>query len=434
MKMTWVASLVALALSSSACVSEGAQRTDRPRHLVRYLTVIQETPELEALAEETIERFEKDHPNIDVRREAVTTDDQRAILRTRLGSSRSPDLFTFDTGPGFAGVLAEAGLLYSLDRAYETYRWPVFGWAKRRVSYQGVVSGVPANVEELGVYYNKEVFDSLGLEEPQTLQELEHIAEVIKANGMIPFAFGNAEKWPAGHLFSMAVGNLLGPKGLDRALFDGRGWDDTEVIRAIDLMFRRFPDRGFYPAGVNDIPYHDANTLFYSGRAAMDPTGTWLLSEVIEQDLAFGVGFFPFPSIDGSGITPPAGLGEGFFVANNTDEPKATLKLLDYLVFSERGAREELERFNEIPAFSVDTADLVLSPLFKSVLNDLESAGGTSSFGYNIDVLAPHRFNATMSDGFAGVLSGDMSPEQQAKALQNAYREAVAKGETLSEQ
>jgi raffinose/stachyose/melibiose transport system substrate-binding protein len=424
--------ITAVVVISTACVVDGVEPRENAKHLVRFLTIEQESAELEALAEESIERFEKENPNIDVRREAISTEDQRAIIRTRLRSSRSPDLFSFDTGPGFAGVLAEAGLLYPLDRAYRKYEWPVFEWAKERVTFDGVLSGVPAKLEELGVYYNKDVFDSFGFKEPRTLHQLQHIAGVVRTNGMIPFAFGNGEKWPAGHLFSMAVNNLLGPAGLDRALFGVGRWNDTEVVKAIDLMFRRFAAKGFYPVNVNVIPYADANGLFYTGRAAMNPTGTWLISELDGQDLAFGVGFFPFPSIGGSGITPPAGLGDGLFVAGNTDEPKATLKLLDYLVFSEQLVRDGLERFNEIPAFPVDTSGLVLSPLFKSVLNDLKVADGPSSFGYNIDVVAPQRFNAVMSDGFSDVLGGNTSPVRQAKAMQEAYRQARREGETLS--
>jgi raffinose/stachyose/melibiose transport system substrate-binding protein len=432
MKIGAMACIAALVVSSSACVGAGEQRTVNTKHVVRFLTTEQETPELEALAEESIERFEGDNPKIDVIREAISTEDQRAIIRTRLGSSRSPDLFSFDTGPGFAGVLAEAGLLYPLTRAYRKHDWPVFDWAKQRVSFDGVLSGVPANLEELGIYYNKDVFDSFGFKEPQTLDQLEHIADVVISNGMIPFAFGNGEKWPAGHLFSMAVNNLLGPKGLDRALFRLGQWDDKEVIKAIDLVFRDFADKGYYPTNVNAIPYADANALFYAGKAAMDPTGTWLLSELEDQNLAFEVGFFPFPSIGQSGVTPPAGLGEGLFVARNTDEPKATVRLIDYLVFSEQRVRDGLERFNEIPAFSIDTSGLVLSPLFKSVLDDLKAADRPSSFGYNIDVVASQRFNAAMSDGFSDVLSGNTSPEQQALALQEAYQEARDEGETLS--
>ena len=110
----------------------------------------------------------------------------------------------------------------------------------------------------------------------------------------------------------------------------------------------------------------------------------------------------------------------------------ATLKLLDYLVFSEQRVRDGLERFNEIPAFSVDTSGFVLSPLFKSVLDDLKAADGPSSFGYNIDVVAPQAFNTAMSNGFSDVLSSNKSPRRQSEALQAAYQEARVEGQTLS--
>jgi hypothetical protein len=37
-------------------------------------------------------------------------------MQTRLRSEDPPDVFTYDTGPGFGGVLADAGLLYPSRR------------------------------------------------------------------------------------------------------------------------------------------------------------------------------------------------------------------------------------------------------------------------------------------------------------------------------
>ena len=78
-------------------------------------------------------------------------------------------------------------------------------------------------------------------------------------------------------------------------------------------------ESGYYPDGVNAITYEDANTLFYVS-AAMNITGTWLVSEIVETVQDFEVGFFPFPSIDGSGISPPAGVGTGTFIAKGNPE------------------------------------------------------------------------------------------------------------------
>ncbi len=399
--------------------------------IVRYFTGIEETPALEEQSRQVIEEFEAENPDIDVERESISPEDQRTVIQTRLRSDQPPDVFGFDTGPGFAGVLAQADLLYPLEDAYEKYDWPVYDWAKQRVTYDGVLSGVPGSVEEIGVYYNKDVFSELGLEEPQTIEELEQAAQAVKDEGMIPFAFGDQEKWPAGHLFSIATSNLLGPEGLDKALYGSGKWNSPEVVKGIDIMFSDFVEKGYYPEDVTAITYEDANALFYGGEAAMVPTGTWLVPEIDETVRDFEVGFFPFPSIDGSEVAPPSGVGGGLFVAANSENPEEALKLVDFLQFNEERVRDDLERFNTIPPYQIDTSGLELSPLFQSVLQDLEKAENPDEFGYNIDVLAPQNFNTVMFDGFQEVLNGDRTPQEQADALQQAYQEAKAAGETL---
>ena len=47
-----------------------------------------------------------------------STDDMRAIIQTALNSDTGPDFVYYDTVPGFAGVLADAGLLRPLDDLY----------------------------------------------------------------------------------------------------------------------------------------------------------------------------------------------------------------------------------------------------------------------------------------------------------------------------
>jgi raffinose/stachyose/melibiose transport system substrate-binding protein len=429
-RVLWALAAAAL-LVAAACGSgtegEGGDG-DNGTAVVNLFIGTEETPRLEQEAIKTIEQFEAENPDIDVQRESITPEDQRTVIQTRLRSPNPPDLFGYDTGPGFAGVLAQAGLLYDLSEAYQEYNWPVYDWAKARVTYDGVLSGVPGSVEEIGVYYNATMFEEMGFEEPQTLEELYEIADAVKAEGIIPFAVGDQEKWPAGHLYSIGMSNLLGKEGLDEILYGDGRWDSPEGVRAIEVMFTEMVERGYYPEDVNAITYEDANALFYAGKAAMVPTGTWLVPEIDETVQNFEVEFFPFPSIDGSSISPPSGVGGGLFVAAETDEPEATIRLLDYLQFNKENVERDLELFNTIPPFDVDTSGLDVSPLFQSVLDDLSKG---ESFGYNIDVLAPQRFNTVMFDGFQEVLNGTRTPEEQAQALQAAWEEAKARGETL---
>jgi raffinose/stachyose/melibiose transport system substrate-binding protein len=270
-------------------------------------------------------------------------------------------------------------------------------------------------------------------EVPRTVEELREISGELKGRGKIPLAFGNRAQYPASHLFSMAASNLLGREGLDSILYGDGRWDIPQVVEAIELMFRVFVESGYYPKSPNTLAYDGANALFYSGEAAMNPTGTWLVSEIVQAVQEFEVGFFPFPSIGGSGISPPAGVGTGWFVAKDAKNPKEAITFIDYLLQDDT-ARLTIEKLNMIPAHPVDTEGLDVPELFKQVLDDLSEFPRAKSFGYNIDVLAPQNFNKVMYTGFREVIDGMRSPAEQAVALQRAWAEAKEAGKTPAQE
>ena len=416
------AGLAGAALLGTAACGGGSQGGGQ---VVRFLTFPAETTGQEkAYLEIQVDGFQEANPKYSLERETVPTEDQRSVIQTRLQSNTPPDVFSYDTGPGFGGVLADAGLLMPLDDAYKQNGWKIYDWARERATYNGKTYGVPSQVEEIIVYYNK----SLVPEAPSTVEELMEISDELKGRDIIPFAFGDQEQWPGGHMFSIGASNMLGREGLDEILYrDGR-WDTDEVITAIDVIFREFNEKGYYPEGVNAITYDDANSLFFSGQAAMVPTGTWLVSTIVESVQDFEVGVFPFPSIDGSGIAPPAGVGSGLFVADKAKETEGAIAFIDYLQ-QESTSRQLMERLNLIPAYPVETSGLDVSELFKTVLSDLSDQGQAQSFGYNIDVLAPANFNEVMFSGFQQVLDGSRSAQEQATALQEAWEKAKSKGD-----
>jgi ABC-type glycerol-3-phosphate transport system substrate-binding protein len=398
--------------------------------VVRFFTGTRETAALEgALTEIQVDRFEEQHPNIDLQREALQPDEVRKEIQSRLRSEEPPDVFAYDTGPGFGGVLAEAGLLRPLENAYKEHGWDIYDWAKQQATYDGTVYGVPDQVEEIIVFYNKDLVPEV----PHTLEELRLISDELKGRGKIPLAFGNRAKYPASHMFSIAASNVLGREGLDSILNGDGRWDTPQVVEAIGLMFRDFVESGYYPKNPNALTLDGANALFYSGEAAMNPTGTWLVSEIVQAVQEFEVGFFPFPSIEGSGISPPAGVGTGWFVAKDAKNPQGAISFIDYLLQDDT-ARLTIEKLNMIPAHPVDTEGLEVPELFKQVLDDLSEFPQAEAFGYNIDVLAPQNFNEVMYTGFREVINGRRSPGEQAGALQQAWAEAKEAGKTPAQE
>ncbi|MDQ4063492.1 MAG: ABC transporter substrate-binding protein, partial [Actinomycetota bacterium] len=249
------------------------------KEVVRFLTGTEETAAQErAVTEIQVDGFEEQHPKYTLELEAIDPDEIRKVIPSRLRSDEPPDVFSFDTGPGFGGVLADAGLLYSLEKAYQQRGWGIYEWAKQRATYNGTLYGVPDQVEEIIVFYNKDLVPEV----PKTVGELRGVAEELKLRGTIPLAFGNREQYPAGHMFSVAASNVLGRQGLDDILYGNGRWDVPEVVEAIDLFFRDFVESGYYPQNVNAITYDEASALFYTGEAAMLPTGTWLVPEIVQ--------------------------------------------------------------------------------------------------------------------------------------------------------
>jgi raffinose/stachyose/melibiose transport system substrate-binding protein len=371
-----------------------------------------------------IAKFQETHPNIEFQRDAQTIDNLRPVIQTALGAENGPDIFYYDTGPGYAGVLAKAGLLLPLDEVYKEKGWNdrIFGWTRDRVTFDGKTYGIGNELEFIGVYYNKNIFDELGVSEPGTYEEFVEICEKAKDAGYTPIAFADGPKWPAYHQFSIMANNIAGQEKLDNVLFGDGSWDDPDFVKSIQTFFVDMNKAGFFLKDTTAISYEDGNAVFYAGQAAMHMTGTWLLSEMSNNAQDYEVGFFFFPSIEGKPVLPPGGMGSGYFVNAKTKYPAEAIEFLDFM-FSEEGGEVWLEDLSIIPSIPVETDDLDLDPLMKFAVD----AVTTVPLGYNIDVLAGDNFNNAQGDGFQAILLGLKTPEQLIKELQAAWEADKAK-------
>lgn len=231
-------------------------------------------------------------------------DTLRTVLQTQLRSGDGPDVFSYGSGPSFGGALVEAGLVQDLTEAYEERDWQVYDFAKERVTVDGKTYGVPGELETIGLFYNKDVFTELGLEEPQSVDELRAAADAIKASGRTPFAVGDKEGWEGGHLLSMALSSAIGSEGMEELFAGDRSWDSPEVVAALRL-WKEFDEAGYLPQSPTSVDYDTSIAQFFSGDAAMMPTGSWLVGE-IDDNADFEVGYIPFPARTGPGSSPAA--------------------------------------------------------------------------------------------------------------------------------
>ncbi len=406
----------AACLVTAACTGGAPESSDDgDSKSIRFL--IEEPEDAAALNayKNHIGDFEK-ASGIDVELNSLPFDNMRTVLQTQLRSGDGPDVFNWGSGPGFGGALAEAGLLHDLTDAYEKYDWEVYDFAKERVTVDGKIYGIPGEMETIGIFYNKDIFSELDLEQPESLDDLVAASQAVRESGRVPMAVGDKEGWEGGHLLSMALSSDIGSDGME-ALFNGeKSWDSPEVVSALQI-WQDFNESGYLPESPTAVDYDSSLALFFSGDAAMVPTGSWLVGE-IDDNTDFKVGYIPFPAPDGPGIFT-GGLGSGPFISSGTSKTDAALEFLDFLASPEHG-RWTVENLHTIPPIPIETGDLEVSPLFAQVLEDTATVSTSGDFGYNIDVMATDVLNEAMYDGVQAVLSGQQTPEDVAADLEAA--------------
>jgi raffinose/stachyose/melibiose transport system substrate-binding protein len=382
--------------------------------------------------DQMVAQFNEQNADIEVVREVQATGAMRDVLRTALDAGAGPDVVYYDTGPGFAGVLARAGMLAPLDQAYSDYGWDerLLGIARERTTFDGVTYGIGNELEFVGMFYNQRIFEENSLTAPTTHDELVELTETLKNAGITPVGFGNQDKWPAGHTFSVFSGNIAGKEKLAQAISGEVPWNDEDFVQAIQIPFVEWVEAGIYNTDVNAVNYDDSHLLFYSGQVAMRLTGSWMILNYTNPDnMPDPVGFFFYPPIRSDvPIAPPAGLGSGYFVSKAVQAPEAAFEFLDYL-FSEETAASWLESMARIPPLRLNPEDYNISDLLAFTLSALDESG--DQMGYNVDVLTPDTFNTMMFDGFQEVIGGTKSAQQQADDLEATMQQAKADGKTM---
>lgn len=377
-------------------------------------------------ADAIYQAFMDANPNITITREAFDTDQMRDVVNTAIASGTGPDVIFYDAGPGYAGVLAKAGLLKPLTDYDAQYGWSekVAAPAIEGTTIDGVLYGMPLQVDLIGMFYNKTLLDQQGLTVPTTLDELVTFCGDAKAKGLTPISFADNPGWQAFHQFSMTANQMIGPEAMHDLLFDNQGdWNSPEIVQAIAAYFVTLRDAGCFPDDAAAITYEDGNSLFYTGQSPLHTTGSWLTTEIEEQMPDQEIGFVPFPEIPGGkGRVWISGVGSAWFISSTAKNPDAAASFIDYL-FSPPSVEKWLTVSRYFVPVQVDMANIEISPLNKLIVDTLQDKD--AKFGYNVDVLAPPQFNDEMQNGFQAILAGDKTPEQEAADLEAAWEEGM---------
>lgn len=243
-----------------------------------------------------IETYKEVKPNVTINYE-TTQNDYPTLLKAKLNSGESPDIFSSTSGKEI-GVYLDYSQNLVGEPLVEAMSDPV-----RAVMMSGdEVHGLSIKGNFFGLIYNKDIFEEVGISEfPQTFDELEAACEIIEAAGYTPFTTGLAEWWVHKHIF--------------QHFLDAAQPEDVEGL--VNKFISGEAKIADYPELYNDffnyldliVKYGDSKPLesdlsteiaaFGSGKAAIiNGQGAWVESDVLKIDPNINIGFDGYPIND----------------------------------------------------------------------------------------------------------------------------------------
>lgn len=368
--------------------------------------------------EDIAKEFESQHKDIKVEFTFQKDDTYKYIgLPNLLSSQNAPDLYFEWAGvrlnnrvqEGYAADITEILKTTGLGDQFEEGSFN--GMKFDGKTYMIPTAGDVTNV----IYYNKQVFNDLGLEPPTTWEQFLEVSEKVKAAGITPIAVGNKEQWPAGNWIGHLISRVVGEQAFDDAMQLKKPFNSPEFVNAYTYV-QTLWDKGYINDSVNAIADNEADMLFFNGKAAMHPIGSWLVPTAEEEAPEFEMGYFNLPSIPGGQGNQDSVIGvlTGMVVNKNSKLVEESIEFMK--LYSSAESSKKLSAAGAVPITKDGIDKEAMNPLASSMNDLLQGAPVVVSppdMGYNIEV-ANALYLATSQ-----VLSGARTPGAALAELDN---------------
>jgi raffinose/stachyose/melibiose transport system substrate-binding protein len=258
--------------------------------------------------EQIIPAFEAAHPGIDVEFTPTPPPGYSEALFERLENGAAGDLITrrpFDPSLN----LFNRGYLAPLNGLPGLENFPGVAMSGCTTDDGSTVFCVPIASVITGFIYHPAIFEELGIEPPETVDEFHAVLEAVANDGRYtPLALGTADQWEAATLGFQNIGPTYwrGEQGR-RALLSGAAkLTDPPYVEAWTELARWAPHMA---EGHRTQSYEDSQALFAAGQAAIYPAGSWEIP-MLRAAGAADLGAFP---------PPAANAGEECFISDHPD-------------------------------------------------------------------------------------------------------------------
>lgn len=386
---------------------------------------IETDPGALAVFDKVARDFEAAHPGNKVIVQLLENEAYKAKLPTLLQSPERPHII-HTWGGGVMQAQVKAGIVQPLDAALKG-AWGDSFLPAALANFRdgGQTWGVPSQMNLVGFFYNRALFNKAGVQAEQitTWPALLDAVKKLKAAGITPIALAGGEKWPVHFYWTALAMRQGGVPALDAARRGEAGGLAGESFVTAGERLKELAELKPFQGGWQAATAGNTYGLFGDGRAAMTLMGSW----IVQQQRANAanrkglgdaeLGWFPFPALPGGKGDPRITLGgvNGWMLTSGA--PPLAIELLK-AVTSADTQRALAAKGLIVPA--VKGADSALTDPFQKQAAQQIAASPTHQLFF--DQLLGPAVGRVVNDVAFDIAAGRLAPKAGAEAIEQARK------------
>jgi raffinose/stachyose/melibiose transport system substrate-binding protein len=272
----------------------------------------------EPIRQAAIDRFNKANADTKITPTFFQNDAYKQKIKTAIGAGQAPTMIWGWGGGGLKSYVDANQVLDLTDWLGQNaaVKDKILPSSFGAATVNGKVYALPVEtVQPIVLFYNKKVFEKVGVEPPKTYGDILNLIPKFNAKGIAPFSLAGQSRWTNMMWLEFMLDRNAGSEVFDNVFAGKQGaWSDPAVLDMLtkvqDLVKGNAFVKGFSSVTADS---NADQALLYTGKAAMMVHGSWSYGIQKANGGDFvksgGLGWMNFPPIEGGKGDPTNTVG-----------------------------------------------------------------------------------------------------------------------------